>query len=76
MNPIENSWAHLKLQLYIRYPDTRHLSGSSDVVRAELSKRLAEVWWILGEEVLNALVESMPARVEALIAAKGWYTDY
>ena len=76
MNPIENLWARLKLELHIRYPDTRHLSGAPDAVRAELSKRLAEVWWTIGEEVLNSLVESMPARVEALIAAKGWYTDY
>ena len=68
INPIENLWAHLKPQLHISYLDTRHLSGSPDAIKAELTKRLTEVWWTIGEEVLNALVESMPARVEALIA--------
>ena len=35
-----------------------------------LKHRLLEVWWDIGEEVLNGLVESMPQRMRALLKAK------
>ena len=76
MNPIENLWAHLKLELHRRYPDTKYLSGSPAVIRRILKRRLLEVWWDIGEEVLTGLVKSMPHRVRALLKAKGWYTEY
>jgi len=76
MNPIENLWAHLKLELHRRYPDTKYLSGSPAAIRGILKRRLSEVWWAIGEDVLNGLVESMPRRVHALLKAKGWYTKY
>ena len=33
MNPIEELWAHLKTELYRRYPGTRMLQGSPDTIR-------------------------------------------
>jgi len=76
MNPIEELWAYLKTELHRRYPDTRSLKGSNDEIKRKLQDRLWEVWWDIGEEVLNGLIDSMPRRVEALIAAWGWYTKY
>jgi len=76
MSPIENLWAHLKLELHHRYPDTSSLHGSPDTFKRILIPRLMEVWWSIGAEVLNALIESMPRRVNALWEAKGWYTAY
>ena len=76
MNLIKNLWAHLKLELHRRYPDTATLRGSPGYIRQVLSERLHEVWWSIGEEVLDRLIESMPHRVQALIDARGWYTDY
>lgn len=76
MNLIEQLWAHLKLELHRRYPDTRHLQGSPERIRAILRERLMEIWWTIGEDVLNSLIDSMPRRVQALIAAGGWYTEY
>jgi len=77
MNPIENLWAHLKLALYRRsYPDTKYLSGSPATIRGILKRRLLEVWWAIGAELLNGLVESMPRRVHALLKMKRWYMDY
>src|SRR5579871_2491172 len=76
MNPIENLWAHLKLELHRRYPDTKYLSGSPAVIREILKRRLFEVWWEIGEGTLNGLVESMPKRVSALLSARGWYTEF
>src|SRR5437773_2119334 len=45
------------------------------IIRGILKRRLLEVWWEIGEEVLNGLMESMPQRVDALVKAEGWYTD-
>ena len=76
LNPIENLWAVLKLELHRRYPDTKYLHGSPDAIKAVLKERLYEVWWDIGEEVLNRLIESMPERVQAVIEADGWYTRF
>jgi len=76
MNPIEELWAHLKMELHRRYPDTKSLKGSSDAIRQKIQERLWAVWWNIGEEVLSNLIDSMPRRVKALIVARGWYTKY
>ena len=76
MNPIENLWAYLKLELHRRYPDIKYLSGSPAVIKGILKRRLFEVWWAIEEDILNKLMESIPKRVHALLKAKGWYTEY
>ena len=76
LNPIENLWAWLKLELHRHYPDTKYLPGGTDAVRAVLKDRLMEIWWEIGEEVLDRLINSMPHRVQEVIEAKGWYTSY
>jgi len=76
MNLIENLWAHLKLELHRRYPDTATLFGSPQHIRQCITKRVHEVWWSVGEDVLDRLIDSMPHRVHALIKAHGWYTKY
>ena len=76
LNPIENLWAWLKLELHRCYPDTKYLPGSPETVKSVLKERLMEVWWDIGEKMLNRLIESMSERVQAVLAAKGWYTKY
>ena len=76
MNLIENLWAHLKTELHKQYPDTLTLQGLPHTIRTALCDRLNKVWWEIGEEVLDRLVDSMPRRVQALIDAKGWYMEY
>jgi len=76
MNLIEHLWEHLKLELHQPYSDTFALKGSPNVVKMKLKERLMEIWWQIGEEVLDQLIDSMPGRVRALIHAKGWYTEY
>ena len=76
MNPIEHLWAALKKELFRRFPDTPDLPGGPEVVKHALSERLAMVWADIGPDIMNALVDSMPRRVQALIDAKGWYTKY
>ena len=43
MNLIENLWAHLKLELHRRYPDTATLYGSPEYIRQTISERVHEV---------------------------------
>jgi transposase len=76
MNPIEHLWAHLKLEPHRRFPDTVNLKGAPQTIKASLRPRLASVWHQIQAEVLQDLVNSMPRRVEALLKAKGWYTEY
>jgi len=76
MNLIENLWAHLKLKLHQRYPDTATLRGSPQYIRQCITERVHEVWWSIGAEVLEGLIDSMPHRVQALIESRGWYTKY
>lgn len=76
MNPIENLWSILKQELHRRYPDTKYLSGSPAKVRSILKQRLWTIWWDIGEEVLNKLIESMPERVRELREVRGWYTRF
>jgi len=53
MNLIENLWAHLKLELHQRYPDTATLHGSFQYIRQCINERVHEAWWSIGEEVLD-----------------------
>jgi hypothetical protein len=76
LNPIENLWAWVKLELHRRYPDTKYLSGGPAAVKAVLKEQLLEIWWEIGEDVLDKLTQSMPHRVQEVIEAQGWYTSY
>ena len=43
LNPIENLWAWLKLELYWHYSDTKYLHGSPETVKGILKERLNKV---------------------------------
>ena len=62
MNPIEEFWAHLKMKVHRRYPDTKFLKGLSDAINKKIKERLWAVWWDIGEEILSSLIESMLAK--------------
>jgi transposase len=68
LNPIEHLWAWLKIRLnqYERAP-----SGM-----IELWERVQEEWNNFGVNECRRLIETMPSRVEAVIASKGMWTDY
>ena len=67
----ENLWAYLKVELHRRYLDTATLCGFFEYIRQKISERVHEVWWLIGEDILNHLIDSMPHRVKALIKAQG-----
>jgi hypothetical protein len=68
LNPIEHLWAILKRRLnqYERPP-----SGI-----LELWERVQVEWEKIDKDVCRSLVESMPKRVEAVLKARGLWTDY
>jgi hypothetical protein len=76
MNPIQHMWAALKSALHHYFPGTKDIPGAPPAVQRVLEEQLTLIWDDLGPEIIDSLVESMPRRVAALIAAEGWYTKY
>lgn len=66
MNPIENLWAYLKEKVR-----EHHISS-----KAKLKKVLEEEWYKIPPEKYRNLVESMPRRLESVLANKGYPTKY
>jgi Transposase/DDE superfamily endonuclease len=66
LNPIENLWHMLDWHMRTRRPQNEK----------ELFKACQEAWNQLDIEYLRGLVDSMPARIDAVIAAKGGMTKY
>jgi hypothetical protein len=68
LNSIEHIWDHLKLKL--AYSDTK-AKGTH-----ELWDRVLVEWETFSLETCRRYCESMPARVQAVLAAKGKHTKY
>lgn len=75
LNPIEHLWAKLKELIYERHPE---LDGVQSKVEQEriLKEVLPSCWEAIGLSIIESLVKSMPARIEACIRANGWQTRY
>lgn len=66
LNPIENLWAILNIQLKDRKCKNKD----------ELEHCLKEAWNDIDEEILKSLIESMPKRCKAVIDNKGFPIKY
>ena len=66
----------LKKRLHQQYPDIVSLRGTPERIRDRLEEVLPLVWATIPEKFFESLWKSMPARVAAVIEAKGWYTKY
>lgn len=67
-NPIEHLWDALGRAINSRDPQPTNL--------AELGQFLQEEWTNLPQRTLRTLVESMPRRMAAIVAARGSHTRY
>jgi len=76
LNPIEHLWSYLKKRLYELYPDVELWKGSDDDITKRMESALFEAWRSIDDGVVAACVNSMRSRIEACIAADGWYTKY
>ena len=68
LNPIENLWAELKRRLRKRKKKPSNLT--------ELERQVKSEWKAVPKEFIENLVDSMPERVQAVIAANGGPTKY
>jgi transposase len=76
LNPIENAWWALKKKVIELFPHLLTAVGNGEQDRIELEEALKNAWSELPNSLFESLVESMPRRVLACIAAKGWHTKY
>ena len=68
LNPIEHLWHTLKYQL-------RMYSKPPESV-AELWERVQDEWNKIPVETVQNLIDSMPKRINAVLKARGGYTEY
>jgi len=68
LNPIENLWAVVKRNLQKRKRQPSSLSALDRYVKQE--------WRAIPKDLIENLVDSMPNRIQAVIAAKGGPTKY
>lgn len=76
LNPIEHVWVFLKENLHKYYPELANMAGHADTIKPKLAEAIIHCWELLDPSILEKLARSMPRRVQAVIAAKGWYTKY
>jgi len=75
LNPIENLWALVKREIYKLYPELEYADDTEETLE-RLIAAAKEAWQAIDERILYNLSVTMPYRVAAVIAAKGWYTKY
>ena len=66
LNPIENLWNNMARAVELHSCET--MESLQDVVASE--------WDKVDKEYMRTLSESMPARCQAVIEARGWHTKY
>jgi hypothetical protein len=76
LNPIENLWTGLKERFHKRFLELFSHPSKSLEARYRYGEVLQEVWYSQGIGLVEALIESMPTRVQAVIDAKGGWTKY
>jgi len=70
LNPIENLWYLLKERIVDLYPELADLP-KSDQSLDRLYDVTVEVWLDIRIDLVNTLIDSIPARVQAVREAKG-----
>ena len=68
MNPIENLWAEVKRRLHKQHKKPSNV--------AQLERMVQKIWKAIPNSAIEKLVDSMPDRVNAVIAAEGGPTKY
>jgi hypothetical protein len=65
----------MKQEIYKLHPELEHANDSENT-RQLLIQAAKEAWHAIENRVLYKLSVNMPKRVQAVIAAEGWYTKY
>ena len=75
LNPIENLWALLKAEMYRLFPELVGMANTDATLHFFINCAI-RTWDLLGEQLLNRLIDTMTHRVDAILKAEGWYTKY
>lgn len=75
LNPIENLWKILKAKIIELYPKLVTMKDNA-TTKEYLIRAAQEAWDLIEDALLDKLASGMQKRVDAIIAAGGWYTKY
>jgi transposase len=76
LNPIENLWVQFKTAFHQRFLTMFDHPSKSLEARYRYGEVLQQVWYEIGQDLIDALIESMPRRVQAVIDAQGGWIKY
>lgn len=76
MNCIENLWPRLKENMYEIEPNLDQMPKSEATADDMATRILPQAWDLIPQRIIDALVDSMPRRVQAVLDADGWWTHY
>ena len=76
LNPLENLWADFKARFHKRFIELFNHASKSLEAKYRYGEVLQEVWYSQGNEMVDALIKSMPERCAAVIAANGGWTEW
>ena len=76
LNPLENLWSEFKKCFHQRFSELFNYPTKSLEARYRYGEIMQEVWYSQGMEMVEALIESMPRRCQAVIDANGGWTKY
>jgi hypothetical protein len=75
LNPIQNLWALLKAKIYELQPELKDMPDTDETLEFMI-QTAQEAWSQIDISILENLADTMPHRVEDIIANGGWYTKY
>ena len=76
LNPIENLWPGLKHHFHKRFLELGLCPSTNVAAIEKYCRMIRESWTEVDRKLLQRLIESMPGRVAAVIAANGGSTKY
>jgi DDE superfamily endonuclease len=76
LNPLENLWFIFKATFHQRFTELFNHSSKSLEACYWYEEVLKEVWYNIGQELVDTLIQSMSRRVQAVINAQGGWTKY
>ena len=76
LNPIENLWRELKVRFYQKWQSLRASPSASQTSFEKYSEMIQECWQEINWRYIQSLIESMPRRCAAVIAARGGHIKY
>ena len=75
LNPLEHLWWHLKRRMHVFYPQyNNHMRAQEEW--DGFCEALKECWRAIPGKLIKKLIMSMPRRMAAVRAVRGWQTKY